>query len=140
VAADDVEWDGDRVSAVTGAGIPELVGRLAVLVDEARAAEPDAGAYVVYRPEPEGIRVERDVDGALVVRGQAAERAVAVNDLTNLEALHYVRDRLRRLGVDKALARAGARPGDTVRIGQMTLEYSDDSAVRPSSRTGGRRR
>ena len=38
-----LDWDGDRVSAVTGAGIPELVGRLAVLVDEARAAEPDAG-------------------------------------------------------------------------------------------------
>ncbi|MEA2902401.1 MAG: GTPase [Actinomycetota bacterium] len=138
VAAPDVEWDGERVSAVTGAGIPALVGRLAVLVDEARAAEPDAGAYVVYRPEPEGIRVDRDVDGALVVRGQAAERAVAVNDLTNLQALDYVRDRLKRLGVDKALARAGARQGDIVRIGKMTLEYSDDSAVRPTSE--GRRR
>jgi GTP-binding protein len=138
VATSDVEWDGERVSAVTGAGIPALVGRLAVLVDEARAAEPDAGAYVVYRPEPEGIRVDRDIDGALVVRGQAAERAVAVNDLTNLQALDYVRDRLKRLGVDKALARAGARQGDTVRIGRMTLEYSDDSAVRPTSE--GRRR
>ena len=138
VAASGVEWDGDRVSAVTGSGIKELVGRLAVLVDEARSAEPDAGAYVVYRPEPEGIRVERDVDGALVVRGQAAERAVAVNDLTNLQALDYVRDRLKRLGVDKALARAGAREGDTVRIGRMTLQYTDDSAVRPTSE--GRRR
>ncbi len=129
-------WDGDRVSAVTGAGIKELVGRLAVLVDHARAAEPDAGAYVVYRPEPEGIRVERDVDGALVVRGQAAERAVAVNDLTNLQALDYVRDRLKRLGVDKALTRAGAREGDTVRIGKMTLEYTDGTAVRPVGRRG----
>ena len=125
-----MDWDGDRVSAVTGAGIPELVGRLAVLVEEARAAEPGPEAFVVYRPEPEGIRVERDDDGVLVVRGQAAERAVAVNDLTNLQALDYVRDRLRRLGVDKALARAGARQGDTVRIGKMTLEYSDDSATR----------
>ena len=72
---------------------------------------PAPGAYVVHRPEPEGIRVERDDDGALVVRGQAAERAVALNDLTNLQALDYVRDRLKRLGVDKALARAGARRG-----------------------------
>ena len=51
---------------------------------------------------------------------------MAVNDLTNLQALDYVRDRLKRLGVDKALARAGARQGDTVRIGKMTLEYTDD--------------
>jgi GTP-binding protein len=54
---------------------------------------------------------------------------VAVNDLTNLQALDYVRDRLKRLGVDKALARAGAREGDTVRIGDMTLEYSDETAL-----------
>ncbi|MEA2932687.1 MAG: GTPase, partial [Actinomycetota bacterium] len=135
-----MEWDGERVSAVTGAGVPELVGRLAVLVDEARAAEPGPEAYVVHRPQPEGIRVERDEDGALVVRGQAAERAVAVNDLTNLQALDYVRDRLKRLGVDKALARAGAREGDVVRIGRMTLEYSDESAVRSASPTKGERR
>jgi GTP-binding protein len=135
-----MEWEGERVSAVTGAGVPELVGRLAVLVDEARAAEPGPEAYVVHRPQPEGIRVERDEDGALVVRGQAAERAVAVNDLTNLQALDYVRDRLKRLGVDKALARAGAREGDVVRIGRMTLEYSDESAVRSASPTKGERR
>jgi GTP-binding protein len=139
-----MEWDGgsdgsDRVSAVTGAGITELVGRLAVLVDEARAAEPGPQAYIVHRPEPEGIRVERDDDGVLVVRGQAAERAVALNDLTNLQALDYVRDRLKRLGVDKALARAGAREGDVVRIGKMTLEYSDDTAVRSIARGDGRR-
>ncbi len=139
-----LEWDGEsgswgRVSAVTGAGITELVGRLSVLVDEARGAEPDPGAYIVHRPEPEGIRVERDADGALVVLGQAAERAVALNDLTNLQALDYVRDRLKRLGVDKALARAGAREGDTVRIGRMTLEYSDDTAVRSITRGDGRR-
>jgi len=132
-----MEWDGDRVSAVTGAGVTELLGRLAVLVEEARAAEPGPGAFVVHRPEPEGVRVERDGDGVLVVRGQAAERAVALNDLTNLQALDYVRERLKRLGVDKALARAGAREGDTVRIGKMTLEYSDDSAVRSASPTMG---
>ncbi len=134
-----MEWDGERVSAVTGAGVPELVGRLAVMVGEARAAEPGPEAYVVHRPEPEGVRVERDDDGVLVVLGQAAERAVALNDLTNLQALDYVRDRLKRLGVDKALFRAGAREGDVVRIGKMTLEYSDDSAVRSVSPTKGER-
>ena len=30
---------------------------------------PTPGAYIVHRPEPEGIRVERDDDGALVVLG-----------------------------------------------------------------------
>ena len=57
--------------------------------------------------------------------GREAERAVAVSDLTNLAALAFVHDRLKRLGVDRALARAGAQPGDMVRIGGMQFEYED---------------
>ncbi|MGH9093711.1 MAG: Obg family GTPase CgtA, partial [Acidimicrobiales bacterium] len=34
--------------------------------------------------------------------------------------------RLKRLGVDKALTRAGARPGDRVRIGTFEFEYEPD--------------
>jgi GTP-binding protein len=115
--------DGLCVSAVTGAGLDELLGRLAGLVTEARSAEPAAEAFVVHRPEQEGVRVERDDAGTFVVFGRPAERAVAVTDLTNEEALAYVHNRLRRLGVDRALARAGAREGDLVRIGRMSFEY-----------------
>jgi GTP-binding protein len=118
-----LELDGPRVSAVTGAGINELLGRLAELVTEARAAQPASEAFIVHRPEQEGVRVERTDDGAYVVVGRPAERAVAVTDLTNAEALAYVHDRLRRIGVDRALARAGAQEGDLVRIGPMSFEY-----------------
>jgi GTPase len=51
---------------------------------------------------------------------------VAVNDLTNPQALEYVQARLRRLGVDRALARAGAREGDLVTVGAFTFEYQPD--------------
>ena len=117
------EYDGLCVSAVTGAGLNELLGRVGELVSEARAAQPAPEAFVVHRPEQEGVRVERDDAGAFVVLGRPAERAVAVTDLTNAEALAYVHNRLRRLGVDRALARAGAREGDLVRIGSMSFEY-----------------
>ena len=112
-----------RISAVTGAGVPELLHRLAGLVTQARDARPPAQAFVVHRPEPEGVRIERADDGALVVRGASAERAVALSDLTDQGALAYVHERLRRLGVDRALARSGAREGDTVRIGDLSFEY-----------------
>ncbi|MEW6154249.1 MAG: GTPase ObgE [Actinomycetota bacterium] len=120
-------WDGLRISAVTGEGVPELVGRMAGLVDEARAAEPLVGGarHVVHRPEPEGVRVERDQTGALVVLGREAERAVALSDLTDAQALEYVHARLRRLGVDRALVRAGARDGDVVRIGAFSFDYQE---------------
>ncbi len=119
-----VDWSGPRISAVTGEGLRWLVGQMARLVGEVRAAEPKPEAFVVHRPGGEGFRVEREGAGFVVV-GRSAERAVAVNDLTNRDALVYVQERLRRLGVDRALARAGARPGDTVRVGSMTFDYQE---------------
>ncbi len=119
-----VGWSGPRISAVTGEGVRWLLGELVRLVGEARAAEPQREAFVVHRPGGEGFRVERDGDDYVVV-GRQAERAVALSDLNNRDALAYVQERLRRLGVDRALARAGAQPGDTVRVGGMTFEYED---------------
>jgi len=60
------------------------------------------------------------------VHGRAAERAVALSDLTNREALAYADARLKRLGVDRALAQAGARPGDIVWVGEFSFEYEPD--------------
>ena len=127
MAADDnAGFEGLRISAITSEGIPELLGRLAQLVSEARATLPPPEQFVVHRPQPEGVVVERADDGAFIVKGRPAERAVAVSDITNVQALAYVQGRLKRLGVDRALARAGAREGDLVRIGGFTFEYEPD--------------
>ena len=93
------------------------------MIEEARAVEPDDGGFVVLRPRESGYSVVRDDDGAYRVTGRAAERVVAMADLTNVEALAYVHERFRKMGVERALARAGARDGDTVRIGEIELEY-----------------
>jgi GTP-binding protein len=128
VAASGVAWEGESIAAVTGAGIRPLLGRLATLVEDVRAAEALDGreTYVVHRPEPEGVVVERAADGSFVVRGRRAERAVAISDITGVQALDYVQGRLRRLGVDRALARAGAREGDIVHIGGFSFSYEPD--------------
>src|SRR5205823_4852946 len=83
------DWEGTRISAVTGEGIQPLLGRLATLVVEARAAMPAAQGTVVHRPEPEGLHVARGDDGAFVVKGRQAERAVALSDLTDAGALQF---------------------------------------------------
>ena len=114
------------ISAVTGAGLPRLMGRVGDAVRGARTAEPEPEGFVVHRPAAEGFTVERGDDGAFVVIGRSAERAVALSDLTNLEALDYAHSRLKKLGVDKALARAGAREGDVVHIGGMSFQFEED--------------
>jgi GTP-binding protein len=119
-------WTGRRISALTGEGLRPLLGELATMVAAARSSETRRGSFVVHRPAGEGVVVEREDDGAFVVRGRSALRAVALSDLTNSEALAYAQQRLRRLGVHRALARAGARHGDLVRIGGLAFEYEPD--------------
>jgi GTP-binding protein len=114
-----------RVSAVTGAGVAALKGRLAVAVRAARAALPEPTQFVVHRPVRAGYEVVREGRG-WVVEGREATRAVGLSDLTRADALEEAHRRLHRLGIDKALARAGARPGDQVRIGSLVFEYQDD--------------
>ncbi len=115
------------ISAVTGLGIAQLVGRLTQLVAEARAAQPeDEGMIVIHHPLPEGFTVERNGEGEFTVIGRVAERAVALNDVTTDEAADYVQGRLRRLGVDRALARAGAKDGDLVHIGDLSFTWYRD--------------
>jgi GTP-binding protein len=130
VASPDVafDFDGPRISAVTGDGLRELVGRLATMVDAARAEAPAPRGeeYVVLRPDEEGFRIEREPDGAFRVVGRAAERAVALNDVTTLDAMAFISGRLSSLGVYRALARAGASSGDTVHIGRLTFDYEPD--------------
>jgi GTP-binding protein len=125
VAPSNDAFDGLRVSAVTRVGLDEFLGRLGTLVDEARAAETEREPFVVLRPAEQGFSVVREDDGAWRVRGRPAERAVALADLTNPDAIAYVQQRLHRMGVERALARAGAHEGDTVRIGDHEFEYED---------------
>ena len=129
----DVASDEDGVcdlvlSAATGEGVAALTDRLAVLVQAARAvaAAEISSEVVVHRPALEGVDVRRTPDGWLVL-GRAAERAVALSDLTNEEAQSEAMRRLRRLGVDRALARAGVRVGDDVTVGTMTFTWEEDA-------------
>jgi GTP-binding protein len=126
LAAPDVPFEGLRISAVQRTGVRELVGQMAEAVQRARAELPEPDAFVVHRPVAEGYRIERGDDGAFHVLGRQAERAVALSDLTNADALDEAHRRLRSLGIDRALARAGAKEGDTVVIGRLAFSYEDD--------------
>lgn len=119
-------WPELCISAVTGAGLGGLLGHLAQLVNGSRQEQLVAEGIVIHRPEPEGFEVERDGVGSFRVLGRTAERAVALSDLTDVQALDYAQDRLRRLGVFRALARAGARHGDGVHIGAFDFTYEPD--------------
>jgi GTP-binding protein len=117
-------YGGDlEISAVTGAGVADLVGRCMEIVSTARQMEPaPRTSPVIHRPTPEGVAVARP-GNVWIVSGREALRAVAVSDLNDPDALAHVQRRLKRIGVDKALAKAGAKEGDPVQIGRMEFSY-----------------
>ena len=124
------------VSAVTGEHLEHLVGRLFTEVRSVRRQADERTEIVIHRPAPEGVQVERGDDGSFVVLGKEARRAVALSDLGDAGALAHAQGRLKKLGVDKALARAGARPGDRVVIGDLAFDYEEEGAdLGPRRRT-----
>jgi GTPase len=116
-----------EVSAVTREGLKELTYALADAVAAHRLAAPPAEpARTVVRPravDDTGFTVEPEGEGAFVVRGARVERWIKQTNFDNDEAVGYLADRLERLGVEAALARSGAHPGDTVRIGDREFDW-----------------
>jgi GTP-binding protein len=121
-------------SAATGTGLDEL--RAAVVrnvpVDQTVApAESDVEAeHRVYRPGADrAFEVSRTGPGAFRVEGEGVARLFARHDVTNDESLRYIEDRLRRIGVIKALEAAGFEPGDDVEIAGVVYELDPGSPL-----------
>ena len=118
------------VSAATGAGLEELRGRILADLPETPAPLAAAGEeaefeaeHRVYRPAGEGgYWVEREDDGGFRILGRGVELLFERHDTGNEEALAYLEQRLREIGVIAALTRAGFEPGDDVRIGEHEFE------------------
>ena len=87
---------------------------------EEQAAEPP-----VLRPRPRRKRftVGHADDGVAVISGASAEHWAETLDMQNDEARSELLQRLRRMGVARALRRAGMVSGDPVRIGSVTLRW-----------------
>ena len=116
------------ISSVTGEGISTLVAQLAQLVNQVRQEESRELEHevVVHQPLPDEIKVERLGPNEWGVVGRPALRAVRFQDLTDDEALAEIVRRLRALGVDRLLTRAGVRDGDIVNVGPLSFEWWRD--------------
>src|SRR5918992_725748 len=132
VTADLVErygWPVFPISTASRAGLRELAFAMAEQVHAHRAAQPVAEpTRIVLRPQAvddAGFTVEADPElpGGFVVRGARPERWIRQTAFDNDEAVGYLADRLARLGVEDALAEAGAQPGCPVTIGDVTFDW-----------------
>ncbi len=120
------------ISSATGEGLDELRRQVLAELPETVSAPAAAVAadgdefeaeHRVYRPAGEGgYWVEREEDGGFRILGRGVEMLFERHDTKNEEALAYLEQRLKEMGVLAALDRAGFAAGDDVRIGEHEFE------------------
>jgi GTP-binding protein len=95
--------------------------------------EEDLAEHMVFRPGSRdggrGYAVERLSPGVFAVDGRGVERLLSRYDVGNEDALAYVEERLRRIGVLDALRHEGFVAGDEVRIAGVVFELDSDGSA-----------
>lgn len=110
------------VSGVTGEGIPELLNYVSELV-KAEPLNLEAPAI-----QPLQIRLEPDfwvekVRDEFHVKGKKVERLVAMTNFDLPEAVQRTQNILKKMGVERELASAGAMSGDSIRVKQLHFTF-----------------
>jgi GTP-binding protein len=96
--------------------------------DAGAAREEDLAEYMVFRPAAgRGFEVEKTGEGSFAVRGRGIERLLQRYDTENEDAMAYLEERLRRIGVLGALEAEGFQPGDELEVGGVTFELDADA-------------
>lgn len=115
------------ISAVTGEGIDRLLEQLVDGVAAARRQEEARVGYVRHVMRDDPIKVTRE-NRSWRVGSRRVERALAVTDLDNEEAVTRLQRKLVGLGVERALEEAGAKRGDEVLIGDTSFDFEPEGS------------
>lgn len=127
------------ISAVAQVGVTEVVRRVRRVLDDLPDVEEIEEAVITSGEiEREASRradarigeffIEADLGGPRVftVRGEAIERFTQMTDWSYYEATKRFQGVLDAAGITKALRAKGIKEGDTVVIGDMEFEHSED--------------
>jgi len=130
------------ISAATGEGVAALLDRvireLSHLPPGPVVFPPPASEGRALRMDP-GFRARSLGGGRFELTGRFVLRAAAMLEASLPEAVERFQTALKRIGVDKALKRLGAREGDRVRCGDFEFEWTE-ATRRPLPRLMGDRR
>ena len=116
------------ISAATGQDVSGLM-KEAMKVLKTEAAEEKVVAVSqplkVFRPQPREPRVKVSrVGDEFIVSAPDLERIKGGPSVSPTELRWQLNYQFKKLGIDKALEKAGAKTGDKVRCGELTWEWS----------------
>jgi len=126
------------ISAATSKGVAKLLDRIIKVLPSIKEADLYQASADGARPPEKisarGFKVSVDSEGVYGVKGVGVEKLIAMTNFSQPDSWDRLRRIFRTIGLDKALKKAGAMPGDTVRIVDREFEWSD--APLPAGRPG----
>ena len=114
-----------KISAVTGEGIEKLLNHVSDILKTLpkESVVETTGASKLYTLEDkEEFTITRE-DDMWLVTGPGVERIMRKVNLEDNESLYYFQKCLDKLGVNKALKKAGVKEGDNVKVVDYLLEW-----------------
>jgi GTP-binding protein len=112
------------ISAATGQGVAELMTATARTLKGVPAVATVAGeSRGVFRPQPrDGISIRKEGD-RFILSVPGLERLIFGAGVGAAELRWQLKSQLTRLGASKALEKAGIKPGDKIRCGNLEWEW-----------------
>lgn len=117
-----------EISALVGTGVGRLVARVWDLLKRCEQVprkplqDESVALYGTKGPDLRDFSIDQE-DAVFVVKGEVLERVMRRLDFKENDAVRYFQRLLEVSGVNEALKKAGAGPGDTVRIGETEFDF-----------------
>ena len=124
------------LKAENGMGVRELNLAVANKVAEIKASRAEEEVetetfdkvWTLNKRDADEFEIKQISAGVFEVSGKKPVRAVVQTDLDNEEAVVFLQHRLKRMGVERALAEAGAVDGDEIQIAGRSFEFENTEA------------
>jgi GTP-binding protein len=115
-------------SVATGEGIDAILDRVIELLasSDGPVHFEDKVVDETLHLVEQGFVVTNQGGGCFLLSGKYVERVSAMLDVSLPEAIQRYQNTLRRIGVDRALKKAGIKAGDKVRCGEFEFEWKND--------------
>lgn len=114
------------ISAATKQGLNELLNFMAVKVDEIPKPEIEVEVEeddAAFDNDDSAFSVYKVDKNSFVIEGGKLFRLANVTDARNAEQIYRFQNILKAMGVFEALIQAGAKDGDSVKIGHIEFDY-----------------
>lgn len=120
------------ISAATGEGIEELLKKtFFTLKEEEKKTKTQKIAkkeeeHKIFRPYEESeksFQIQKIKKGFYQITGKRMEQIAIMANIQQPEGLLHVRHLIKKLGIQRALVRGGAKEGDIIKIGEKKISF-----------------